>query len=132
MIRAHFFPNCKNLILKIYICKICKPVTAAFNYYICICKTDMARIWRIYIIKLKRKEIYKGKINHSNGACCFFLAFWNGIRYKNIHTYMFMSAGCTFYFCFCFLFSFSFLKDNLQFTTICILNNSFSFLIIYV
>lgn len=71
MIRAHFFPNCKNLILKIYICKICKPVTAAFNYYICICKTDMARIWRIYIIKLKRKEIYKGKINHSNGACCF-------------------------------------------------------------
>lgn len=94
MIRAHFFPNCKNLILKIYICKICKPATAAFNYYICICKTDMARIWRIYIIKLKRKEIYKGKINHSNGACCFFLLSGMGCGDINILYIRFFVYEC--------------------------------------
>lgn len=26
----------------------CKPATAAFNYIYIVCKTDMARNWRIY------------------------------------------------------------------------------------
>lgn len=49
MMTAHFFPNCKNLILKIYICKIANRQRRHSTIYIYIvCKTDMARNWRIY------------------------------------------------------------------------------------
>lgn len=93
MVTAHFFPNCKNLILKIYICKNRKTerrqstikVYTYINKSIYVC-TDMARNRRIYHHS-NEKEKYRGKIiikkktKQINKA---FLMGWNANGNKTI------------------------------------------------